>query len=428
MHIDVHPVTRVEGHGRIIVDTEGKTIKKVEWNIPEAPRFFESMVVGRHFTEVATITSRICGICSISHTFSSLKATESALGMRISEQTDLLRRTLLWGEQLQSHILHIGYLAAPDLLRVNSVIPLVSTHKDVVLLVIKLHRLANETCDIIGGRTTHPIRTTVGGWTMLPEPKELEALKKQWQEAMSDMKKLAEVVGSLAGEFPKFVRETEYICLHEKTAYAHYDGMIKSSDVAQPIPVADYRRVTNEYVIPQSTAKWTKFNRQSYFVGALARFNNNFSQLSPAAQKTASQLGLAAPNYNPYMNTVAQVVESVNALENGVSCMERLLDNGIKEEKKPDPVLGGRGANAVEAPRGILFHDYTYDKKGMCVKANCIIPTNQNHANIQKDMEQLVPQYIDQGKDELQRALEMLVRAYDPCISCSTHCLDITFL
>jgi coenzyme F420-reducing hydrogenase alpha subunit len=421
MHIAVHPVTRVEGHGHINVDIDGGVIKKIEWNVPEAPRFFEAMVVGRHYHEVATITSRICGICSISHTFSSLRATEAAFGVRITEQTELLRRVLLWAEHLQSHVLHIGYLAAPDLLKVNSVIPLISTHKDVVLLVIRLHRLANETCDIIGGRTTHPIRTAVGGWTMLPKPRELEALMKRWTEGVADMKTLAGVIASLAGGFPRFERETEYVCLTEKGSYAHYDGMIKSGDAAKTIPLADYRRVTNEYVVAQSTAKWAKFNRPSYMVGALARFNNNFADLSPSAKAVAKHVGLTAPSYNPFMNTVAQVVESVNALENGVACMRKLVDKGLAEEKTSLKVREGRGASAVEAPRGILFHDYTYDKNGICVKANCVIPTNQNHANIQYDMEKLVPQFKDQGKEALQMSLEMLVRAYDPCISCSTH-------
>ena len=87
----------------------------------------------------------------------------------------------------------------------------------------------------------------------------------------------------------------------------------------------------------------------------------------------------------------------------------------------------GRGIGAVEAPRGILFHDYTYDENGILTKANCIIPTNQNHNNIQKDMEALVPAILNRPEDEIRLTLEMLVRAYDPCISCSTHLLKVSF-
>ncbi|HUI94093.1 MAG TPA: Ni/Fe hydrogenase subunit alpha [Chitinivibrionales bacterium] len=421
IHIDVHHVTRVEGHGNILVDIDKGEVKTVTWSVPEAPRFFEAMVVGRDCTEVATITSRICGICSIGHTFSSLKATEAALGVTISEQSRRLRKILNHGENLQSHVLHVGYLALPDLLKVGSVIPLATTHKDAVLLVVKLHRLANETCDIVGGRTTHPIRTCIGGFTKFPTEKELAGLKARFEAAIPDLKTLAAVVKSVAGGLPNFTRETEYVSLTDTTEYALYDGKIRSSDVKDPIPVDGYLKVTNEFMNSQSTAKWAKFNRESYMAGALARFNNNHTQLPPLAKAVAADLGLKAPCYNPYFNTVAQVVECVYSVEKTIEHLDWLLDKGVKKEEAAFARREGRGVGAVDVPRGILFHDYTYDKHGKCVKANCIIPTNQNHANIQKDMDKLVPQFADRGKDELQLLLEMLVRAYDPCISCSTH-------
>ena len=422
MHIHVHHVTRVEGHGNIDVVVDNDVIKKIEWQVPEAPRFFEAMVVGRDYMDLAPITSRICGICSIGHTFASLKATEAAMGITLSEQDTRLREILLHGETLQSHVLHAGYLAVPDYFRVNSVVPLVGTHKEAVLLIIKLHKLANELCDIIGGRTTHPIRTTVGGWTMLPTEKELVTLKKRYEEAVEDLKAVAGVVLSVAGKIPNFTRETEYISLTSPSEYAFYDGMIKSSDVKAPIPVSNYRTVVNEYVNPQSTAKWTKFNRESYAASALARYNNNYAQLSPLSKTVASMFGLgAAACHNPYMNTVAQVVESVYAVERTIANIDWILDKGLKYVKPDIKVKAGKGASAVEVPRGILFHEYEYDKNGKCLMANCVIPTNQNHGNIQKDFEKLVPEFKHVGKEELQFMLEMLVRAYDPCISCSTH-------
>ena len=164
-------ISRVEGHGNIVVYMEGDRLVRVEWQIPEAPRFFESMVVGRDWSELSRITSRICGICSIGHTFASQKATEAAMGITITEQTRRLREILNHAENLQSHILHVCYLVLPDLLGVGSVLPLIETHREVVLLAIRLHRLANETCDKIGGRTTHPIRSCVNGWSMLPDKK-----------------------------------------------------------------------------------------------------------------------------------------------------------------------------------------------------------------------------------------------------------------
>ncbi len=128
------------------------------------------------------------------------------------------------------------------------------------------------------------------------------------------------------------------------------------------------------------------------------------------------------------MNNVAQLVEIAHAIEESIGIIDRLVDNGLKEEKVEVKIKAGRGIGVVEAPRGILFHDYTIDERGKCVKANCIIPTNQNHENIQKDMEAFAPTLLDKRKSEIELDLEMLVRAYDPCISCSTHYLQVCFV
>jgi coenzyme F420-reducing hydrogenase alpha subunit len=149
--------------------------------------------------------------------------------------------------------------------------------------------------------------------------------------------------------------------------------------------------------------------------------------LLPQAKKAAVDLGLKAPNYNPYMITVAQVVETVHVLEDAISIIDRLASRGLKNEIPEVMVRAGRGVGAVEAPRGILFHDYTFDDKGILTKANCIIPTNQNHNNIQKDLEALAPSILNRSEDEIRLKFEMLVRAYDPCISCSTHVLKVSF-
>lgn len=156
-------------------------------------------------------------------------------------------------------------------------------------------------------------------------------------------------------------------------------------------------------------------------VGALARFNLNHDQLLPRAKKTAEELGLKAPCYNPFMITVAQVAEAVHAVEDSLRLIDRILDRGLEEEDNTVKVKAGRGVGAVEAPRGILIHDYTFDKNGILTNANCIIPTNQNHNNIQKDMEAIVPLMLNQPEDTVRHTLEMIVRAYDPCVSCSTH-------
>ena len=431
--IAVHHLTRVEGHGNIVVDVKSGKIEKCEWQVPEAPRFFEAMVRGRHYTEVARITSRICGICSVGHTLASLKATEAALGITISEQTVKLRELLKHAENFDSHVLHVYFLAAPDLLGAPSVFPLVATHGPVVARALRLKRLGHECGSLIGGRTTHPTKAVPGGFSSLPTVKELEELKAKMLASVPDLEETLKTVKALAGAIPAFDRPTEYIGLHAKNCYALYDGDIQSvlpNGDKKLYPVADYRKVTNEYMTAASTAKFTKNRMESYAAGALARFNNNFEQLLPEAKQAAASLGLKGICTNPYMNTVAQVVEIVQSFHESLAIVDEFINKGIRDEPLAKPTKFGKGAGATEVPRGILFHEYEYDKDGMCLGGNCIIPTNQNHANIQKDFEALVPKLLGEGADEKKMTLrlEMLVRAYDPCISCSTHFLDVQFV
>jgi coenzyme F420-reducing hydrogenase alpha subunit len=167
-------------------------------------------------------------------------------------------------------------------------------------------------------------------------------------------------------------------------------------------------------------------------VGALARLNINFDKLSPLAKKTAELFGLKPVRHNPFMNNVAQLVEVVHSVEDSIRLIDELETTGLQVQPdyyKPEiTVKAGRGIGAVEVPRGILFHDYTYNQKGVCTKANCVIPTNQNHGNIELDLKALLPRVLDNTEKEIELSLEMLVRAYDPCISCSTHCIQVHFV
>jgi coenzyme F420-reducing hydrogenase alpha subunit len=427
--VHVEHVTRVEGHGNIILDVKNGRIEKLQWNVVEAPRFFEAMLRGQHYNELRPITSRICGICSIGHSLASLKATEDALGVKITNQTAALRRLAIHAENMQSHILHIGYLVAPDLFGAGSVFSMLGKHTDTVLKIVKLHRLANEMSDLICGRTIHPIRLVVGGFSLLPNEKQLIQLKQRLIEAQELTRDLALIIQSVAGNLPQFTRETEYIGLTSDEEYSLYDGDIASTDTGTHPSYRNYKEIMQEYIVPHSTAKYAKHARDSYMVGALARFNLNSHQLHPVAQDVASLFKLKSINYNPFMNTIAQLVEFSHSIQDSIYLIESLVDQGMKQEKPVNPVKkGGRGVGIVEVPRGILVHDYTLNSQGYCTRANCIIPTNQNHANIQKDMEKLVPEIINRPEKEIELTLEMLVRAYDPCISCSTHYLVVSFI
>lgn len=431
LDINVHHITRVEGHGNIIVNVKSGKIEKLQWQVPEAPRFFEAMVRGHSYQDIQTIVSRICGICSITHSLAATKAVESALGLKVSEQADKLRILMHYSEQLQSHTLHVGYLAAPDFFGTPSVVPLVARATEAVKTIVKAHRIANNWSDLLAGRTTHPVTLIPGGLTRTPTEKQLRELQQTLKDAVPDLKKIAEVVLSVAANIPKFERPTEYVSLRQTTppTYTFYHGGITSNDnKGAVVPIEKWHDVTNEYVIEQSTAKWTKWHRDAYAVGALARFNNNAELLSPLAKDAVTTFGLQKGCCNPYMNTVAQLVECFHVVETSIEIIDELLTKGIKEEKVISSPKAGKGAGCVEAPRGILFHEYEFDKNGKCVAADICIPTNQNHANIQKDFEKLLPEILDQSENDIRLKLEMLVRSYDPCISCSTHFLNVQFV
>ncbi len=433
ININVHHLTRVEGHGNILVNATNGKVEKCVWQVPESPRFFESMIRGRHYTEVARVTSRICGICSVGHTLASVKATEVALGIMNSVQTVKLRTILKHAENFDSHILHIYFLAAPDFLGVKSVFPLVPTHGEVVTRALRLKRLGHEWGALLAGRTTHPTTVVPGGYSKTPTPKEVTELKNKLLAAVPDLNATIDTIESLAPKIPQFTRPTEYMAVHSDNEYGVYDGVVQTvmpDGSKQQWPFSEYRKCTNEFIVAQSTAKWAKNKMDSYAAGALARFNNNYEQLHPEAKKVAQRLGMKPIVTNPYLNTVAQLVEVVHSVYDSLRLIDEVLADGLEHEPLVMPTKWSKGASACEVPRGILFHEYEYDKKGICIGGNCIIPTNQNHANIQLDFEKLVPELIAAKKTEkeIELALEMLVRAYDPCISCSTHYLTVQFV
>jgi sulfhydrogenase subunit alpha len=427
VNIEVSPISRVEGHGDLVLDIKNKKIEKLQFRIPESPRFFEAMLVGRKYDEPSHITSRICGICSVAHTFTSIKATEAALGVRINDFIFKLRKLVNYGEYIQSNSLHVYFLAAPDLLGVGSVIPLIKTHPAVVNIAVNMKKVGNEIVRVIGGRAVHPITTVVGGFTQLPSEEGLKYLRDILVKLYPDLETSLAVLKTL--KLPDFERETEYISITSKDDYALYDGDLKSSD-GWVIKPENYLDKIKEKVVDHSTGKHCSATRDEYMVGALSRFNNNYGMLSDNAKSYAKELGLKSPNYNTFMINIAQFVEIVHSVDDSIKIIDELLAEGLDENKATVPVKvrAGRGVGIVEAPRGALIHDYTYDGNGRVTKANLIIPTNMNYANVEKDMEKFVPEIIEKSEDEIRLGCEMLIRAYDPCISCSTHYLNVKLI
>ena len=424
--IEVHHVTRVEGHGNIVVEVADGKLKECRFDVTETPRFFEAMLRGRPYTEASHITSRICGICATGHATASLRASEKALGVTPSEQTQLLRKLTFHGEILDSHVLHVYMLVAPDFLGVGSVIPLATSHPEVVLRALRMKKLAGDLCAAVSGRHTHPVAMSVGGFTHFPTSAELENLRQRLEVSRADVDATVDLCATLP--WPQFERDTEYVSLTKPDEYAFIDGEIITSDGAR-MQAEEYRNVTNEHLVSHSSAKHTKHMRESYMVGALARFNNNYSQLHPRAKEAAQALGLTPKVTNPYLNTAAQVVEIAHCVEDAIGTIDLLLERGVQAEPlAPVNQMPGEGVGVCEVPRGLLIHHYWIGEDGALTGANCIIPTNQNLANLEADFRARVPQIVDKPVSDMRLDLEMLVRAYDPCISCSVHVLQVEFV
>ncbi len=418
--IHIHHMSRVEGHGDIHARIREGAIEEIKFSVVEAPRFFEVFLKGKHYAEAVHIVSRICGVCAVSHRLAGLKAAENAFGVKVSRQTERLRRLALNGEILCSHILHLYFLCTPDYLGVSSVFPLAESDPETLKRAIRLKRLGYEICAVTAGRHTHPTGMETGGFSFVHSEKALQDLKKQLEDAIEDIEAAVEFFRLVT--LPSFERETEYVSLKNQDRYAFYDGRLYSSDDVSALSI-QYRDLIKEYTVSHSNARHARWRRPEYMTGALARLNNNQEQISLLGRGAMSALNLNTPLHNPFLNIYAQIVECAHCVQSSIELIDKILDNGIRksDELTVFQPRKGRGVGAIEAPRGLLLHDFEYDGDGICTDVNLVIPTAQNMANLEADMREYATEIIDQSESEIARRLQMLARAYDPCISCSVH-------
>lgn len=420
INIEIKHLTRVEGHGDIRIRIENGNLIECVWKVVETPRFFEVMFKELSIEMAPLLAARICGICSISHSLASARAVERALKIEIPKAAQKVRLLAKHAETLQSHILHLFFLSGPDFFNQPSVIPIMQTNPLVIKTGAILKGFANRASDLFAGRTTHPMVIKIGGLTQVPRKKQLRDLAKELDAAMLSLQDALDIFKSF--KMPDFARETEFVSLKGDKEYPFIGGSLVSSDGVCK-KEDEYRSMTNEYIVDFSTSKFTRLSRESFAVGALARFNNNYDLLHPRAKETARELDLKPGEHNPFFHNLAQLVECVHVMHELKRLVAELIDSDISEFASPYTAKECEGSGAVEAPRGILYHYYKIDKKGKIEKADCVIPTSQNHANIYHDLQSLVEKSIAQGKgeEEIGRLAQMLVRAYDPCISCSVH-------
>ena len=419
-NIDIHHLPRVEGHGNIHISVKDGKLADATWEVIETPRFFEMMLRGVSAERASFLTSRICGICSISHSLASIRALERAMEIEPPKAAKALRLLAMHGETLQSHALHLFFLAAPDFLDMPSAIPILHSHPEIVKAGLSLKELGNEMSIATTGRATHPVSLVLGGVSKAPSKQRLKELKEMIMKRRPALDKATDFFRTLT--IPEFVRETEFISLRNGKDYPFIGGDLVSTDGVVR-DENDYLQMTNEYLVDFSSSKFTRLSRQSSAAGALARFNNNSRLLGHRAHEVAASFGLEPVCHNPFMNNIAQLVECHHIFENAETLIDLLLDDDLTEIRTSYKPKAGAATGAVEAPRGILYHHLETDDNGKVVKADCIIPTTQNNANIHYDLHALAAEAVKEGKTdrETEKLCVMLVRSYDPCISCSVH-------
>ena len=416
-------LTRIEGHAHLVIDRKAGKITDCRLEVVETPRFFEALLQGRHYSDVATIVARVCGVCSISHTLASLMATENALGIEVPPQAQLLRRLLSYGEIVQSHLLQLYFMAVPDYLGATSLLQLLDERPELVRRALRLKRVGNRICEVVGGRPIHPVTTCLGGFSAKPEANQLKQLRQELVAALPDLEATVELFAEF--DYPQFTRQREALSLQADDRYPLHGSNLTLSR-GEKYPVTDYRNQIEEYLLPHSTAKLARTQNGSYMVGSQARICNGADHLSPMAVKVAEALQLDRAGLNPFENLKARLVEVIHYIEEALHAIDDLLRHGMhKISNNSIPAADGSGTAAVEAPRGLLFHRYEYDAEGLLRQADCVIPTAQNLASIETDIKLLLPQLIDQPEEQLRQQIEMLIRAYDPCLSCSTHLVKI---
>lgn len=419
--INVEPIARVEGHGGITVVVENNQVKEVRFDILEGPRLFEQLVIGKTPDESVSISSRICAICFISHRLAEIRAQERALGIKIGKKLQLLRKLTHFGEMIESHSLHYYLLALPDYLGYPDAISMINKFPKEVTGALELKKYGNKIMEIIAGRRVHGENLTVGGIGKIPSYEELDWIKERATELIPEIERGLAVWEKL--DIPAYMEEemTFASVWPEDGSYDFRADTIKISD-GTTLPADEYKKLTNERVVPHSFAKRCLYKGKPYSVGALARMLIMKDRLDGAALDYFKKYYNERWHKNPHYNNVAQAIEILFCLEHIPALVDEIKKTEWEDSKKVGGV--GKGTGIVEAPRGLLIH-HTELEEGIVQDADYVIPTTQSLDAVELYMRNAVENLLKQGVEDLELPLEMIVRAYDPCISCSVHLVKV---
>jgi len=407
--VRIDPVTRLEGHGSLTIKLgEGGKVKDIQFNV-NSTRFFEQFLVGRQMEEAPRIAPRICGICPIPHHLASVKAVEAAWDIKIPPAAVKLRRLLIEAKQLSSHMIHFYALAAPDFVygptadpSLRNVAQVLKDLPDVAVQAIKMMEFGQELCRDIGAKAIHPVTAIPGGMLhSLPEDDRQKWLK-QIPELLDNLNKTVELAKTVVNAYIDVVTKvavtpTYYIGLANNGELDIYDGTIRVMDpegkIVADFEPKDYLQYYGEHIPNHSYATHIYYKPAGYPDGiwranTLARCNVADKMATPLADAALKEMRelVGRPSHHTFAYHYARIVETVQAVEWIKTLLED--DDIVSTDVKLSDVepKAGNGVGVVEAPRGILLHNYESDDKGMLTHANLIVATNNNIAGIEKSL------------------------------------------
>ena len=423
MRVDVSEISRTVGHINLDVEVRDDGVD-ARLSVLNDPRFIEALTMGREYFRVPEITSRICGPCSISHTIAPITALEKAMGVEVSDDVKLLRETAILCEIVENHIVHLYVLTLPDYMGYKNTVELARNHPEVLKRALTLKATVTRAAEALTGRLVHPNACVVGGFTRVPSKGRLEKIQGELKGLIEHAVETADLFMNL--EYPELTVDGDmWSAVYGGYAFIGDELMFSDENIVSSL---DYNKVLSEQNVSYSTSKKVTAHGLPVYVGARARLNLRWRDLSDLAKEYVKELRL--PLRNPYDNVRAQAVEVVHCLEKAVENLDYLIDaaaRGIKALTKVE-ARKGEGVGVKEAPRGILIHHYRVSETGIITHANIITPTTINSGHVEIAAKRLVEIYREEGAgvERLRFDLERLVRAYDPCLGCATHTIKIS--
>ena len=419
--IEIQALARVEGEGALHLVVEGGEVREVRLSIYEPPRLFEAFLRGRSCRELPDLVARICGICPVAYQMSALHALEQAFGLTPDPQIRALRRLYYAGEWIESHLLHMMFLAAPDYLGLDDAFAIARTQRGEVERVLRMRKLGNRIISLLGGRSVHPVGACIGGFTRIPTRGELASLADDLRASRADAEALLRWFAALP--VPSRPGTQECVALRHPHEYPMNEGRIVST-AGLDAAVEDFAQHFEEHQVPHSTALHSRIRaRGPYLVGPLARVLLNANRLSDAASAAHAALAPRLSRPDPWASVFARGIEVIYAIEEAIRVCAEFAPPARLPEFAP---RAGIGHGATEAPRGLLYIRVETDDRGDVREIRIVPPTSQNQARIERDLHELGPELLALSERDARRLAETAIRSYDPCISCSAHFLRLS--